>query len=142
MFRLSIVLSDGPLEPTAALGHVAHRDSGGVALFLGTTRAEEHPELGALVHLEYHAYREMAEKEIRRLAEQAAAQWPVQAAAIHHRLGVVAVGEASVAIAVSTAHRADAFAACRYLIDELKKSVPIWKREQYARSAKWQGEGG
>jgi molybdopterin synthase catalytic subunit len=139
---LSIVLTDRPLDPAAALAQVTHPDAGGIALFLGTTRSEEHPDLGPLLHLEYHAYPEMAEKEMRRLLQLAEAQWPMQAAAIHHRLGVVAVGEASVAIAVSTAHRADAFAACRYLIDELKKTVPIWKKEHYARSAKWQGDAG
>jgi molybdopterin synthase catalytic subunit len=138
----SILLSPTPLDVAAAAAFVTHPEAGGIALFLGTTRAERHDTLGRLVHLDYHAYPEMAEKEMRRLLQLAEAQWPMQAAAIHHRLGVVAVGEASVAIAVSTAHRADAFAACRYLIDELKKTVPIWKKEHYARSAKWQGDAG
>jgi molybdopterin synthase catalytic subunit len=136
----SILLSPTPLDVAAAAAFVTHPEAGGIALFLGTTRAERHDTLGRLVHLDYHAYPEMAEKEMRRLAAQAAAQWPVTALALHHRLGAVAVGEPSVAIAVSTPHRADAFAACRFLIDELKKTVPIWKKEHYERSERWQGE--
>ena len=136
---VSLLLTDHPLDAAAAVAYGARPDAGGIALFLGTTRRESHPQCGELLHLEYHAYPEMAEKEMGRLVALAAAQWPLLAAALHHRVGEVKVGEASVAIAVATGHRADAFAACRYLIDELKKSVPIWKKEQYERSAKWQG---
>jgi molybdopterin synthase catalytic subunit len=138
--RSSILLSPNALDAALAVAFVNDPEAGGIALFLGTTRAERHDTLGALVHLDYHAYPEMAEKEMRRLVEQAAARWPVTAVALHHRLGAVAVGEPSVAIAVSTPHRSDAFAACRFLIDELKKTVPIWKKEHYERSERWQGE--
>ncbi|HVS70853.1 MAG TPA: molybdenum cofactor biosynthesis protein MoaE [Phycisphaerae bacterium] len=133
-------LSTDPLDPARAIAAVTRPEAGGIAVFLGTTRGETHPTLGPLLHLDYHAYPEMAEKETRRLFAQAADRWPVLAAAIHHRLGAVPVGEPSIVIAVATPHRADAFAACRFLIDELKKTVPIWKREHYQHSARWQAE--
>ncbi|HVX86984.1 MAG TPA: molybdenum cofactor biosynthesis protein MoaE [Phycisphaerae bacterium] len=133
-------LSPDPLDPARAISAVSRPHAGGIALFLGTTRAETHPTLGPLLHLDYHAYPEMAEKETRRLFDAAAGRWPLLAAAIHHRLGPVDVGQPSIVIAVATPHRADAFDACRYLIDQLKATVPIWKREHYQHSARWQAE--
>ena len=92
------------------------------------------------MHLDYHAYEEMALKELRKLGEAAREKWSTTRMVIWHRLGPVAVGEASVVIAVSCPHRADAFAACRYVIDTLKEAVPIWKREVYAARERWQAE--
>jgi molybdopterin synthase catalytic subunit len=134
-----IRLTDQPLDVAAATAAVNTPDAGGIDIFLGTTRAETHTERGGLVALEYHAYPEMAMAEMQKLAVRAAAQWPVQRVAIWHRLGTVEVGAPSVIIAVSTPHRAESFAACQFIIDELKKSVPLWKKELYTREAHWQG---
>jgi molybdopterin synthase catalytic subunit len=137
---LDVQLTREPLDIAAAVRAVACPEAGGIDLFLGTTRAEEHAELGALRALDYHAYEEMALKEFRKIVEQAAARWPVARVAAWHRLGEVEVAQPSVLIAVSCPHRQEAFEACRYVIDELKKSVPIWKKELYTRNARWQGE--
>jgi molybdopterin synthase catalytic subunit len=98
-------------------------------VFLGTTRAETAPDGRQLLALDYDAYPEMAVAQLHRLVAAARGRWPVTKAAVLHRLGRVAVGEPSVIIAVSTPHRADAFEACRFLIDQLKVDVPIWKQE-------------
>lgn len=137
---LDICLTREPLDSAAAIARVTCPEAGGIALFLGTTRAQNAPpeKEGALVSLEYHAYEEMANRQIRQLGATAAARWPVSHMVIWHRLGEVAVGEASVVIAVSCPHRGDAFDACEFLIDELKKSVPIWKREVFQHGSHWQ----
>jgi molybdopterin synthase catalytic subunit len=134
-----IRLTNYPLDVEAAVKAVSTPECGGIDVFLGSTRAEKHPEHGDLVALEYHAYPEMALAEMRKLATRAAAQWPVQRVAVWHRTGAVPIGAPSVIIAVSCPHRAEAFAACQFLIDELKKTVPVWKKELYTREARWQG---
>jgi molybdopterin synthase catalytic subunit len=122
----------------AAVAFVTDPAAGGIAVFLGTTRAETAPDGRALLALDYDAYAEMAVEHLQRLVATARQQWPVTKVAVLHRLGRVAVGEPSVVIAVSTPHRADAFDACRFLIDELKRDVPIWKREAWDDgSASW-----
>ena len=135
---LSIRLTREPLDAAEAITAVSAASTGGIDLFLGVTRAEESAELGPLLHLDYHAYEEMAAAELRRIADRAKAQWQVVRMVVWHRLGPVAVGEPSVVIAVSSPHRNDAFMACRYMIDELKKLAPIWKREVYRGDARWQ----
>ena len=135
-----IVLSESPLDPAAALAAVQDPAAGGIDLFLGTARQEHHPQLGELQALDYAAYPEMALREMRRLAAEARTRWPICRCAILHRTGRCAVGQASVIIAVSTPHRADAFAACRFLIDQLKSTVPIWKKEIYVGGAAWQND--
>jgi molybdopterin synthase catalytic subunit len=136
--RTDIRLFNGPLDAAAAIAFVTSPDAGGIDVFIGTTRSETHPQAGALTHLDYHAYDEMALKELHKLVRRAREQWPLHGIALWHRLGPVAVGEASVVIAVSCPHRADAFAACRFLIDTLKETVPIWKKEVYAGGEQWQ----
>ena len=111
---------------------------GGIATFVGATRAETDETHGALVRLEYEAYESMAVSQLGRLAAEAKSRWSPGRMAILHRLGAVAPGEASVVIAVACAHRAEAFDACRWLIDALKRDVPIWKRDVYADGfARW-----
>lgn len=132
-----ITLRPAPLDPAEALAFVASPDAGGTNLFIGTTRAETHPQFGDLLALDYDAYEEMAVKDIARLIADARAKFGVLRAAVLHRTGRVTVGEASVVIAVSCPHRGEAFAACRFLIDELKKSSPIWKRDIYRDAANW-----
>jgi molybdopterin synthase catalytic subunit len=118
----------------AALCTTASRD-GALALFVGVVRDENQGR--PVARLEYEAYEEMAEAELQRVEEETRAQFPVTAVRLVHRLGPLAIGEASVAVAVSSPHRGEAFAACRFAIDTLKKRVPIWKKEFYADGAVW-----
>jgi len=118
-----------PLPVTEATAFIAAPGAGGIALFLGTTRADTSATGQSLIALDYEAYEEMALKQFASLAERARRTWPVIKLAIHHRTGRVALAEPSVLIAVSTPHRADAFDACRWLIDTLKSEAPIWKKE-------------
>ena len=135
-----IALRAAPLNAAEAIDYVSCPEAGGIDVFIGTTRAETHPQLGVLVALEYEAYEEMALSELKRLVEAARESWPICRVAVLHRVGRCAVGEASVIIAVSCPHRTEAFAACRYLIDELKKIVPVWKRDIYEAGAAWRHE--
>jgi molybdopterin synthase catalytic subunit len=140
---VDISLQVAPLDVAAAVHRVTCPEAGGMALFLGVTRAESadsHPSndsLGALLALDYQSYEQMAQKELHRLAAAAAARWPICRLVVWHRLGEVKVGEPSVIIAVSCPHRAEAFDACEFLIDELKKTVPIWKREVFQGGERW-----
>jgi MoaE-MoaD fusion protein len=108
---------------------------GAVCVFDGIVR--DNTRGRATLHLDYEAYEEMALKQMHTLREEAIARFGVREVALVHRLGRLFVGETSVLIAVSSAHRGAAFEACRYVIDTLKKSVPIWKREQFADGAVW-----
>ncbi|HEX7023789.1 MAG TPA: molybdenum cofactor biosynthesis protein MoaE [Gemmatimonadales bacterium] len=121
------------LDPLVAL--VSAPDRGGIATFVGTVR--DHHEGRAVLGLAYSAYEPMAEAVCRDIVEEAGRRWPVRAA-LRHRLGALQVGETAVAVAVAGGHRDEAFAACRFIIEELKKRVPIWKKERYADgSAEW-----
>jgi len=118
----------------AALQAVSAAD-GALALFVGVVR---HENAGRRVlHLEYEAYEEMALSEMRAIEAEARGRWPVSEVRIVHRLGRMEIGEASVAVAVASPHRAEAFEACRFVIDTLKRTVPIWKKEFYADGAVW-----
>ena len=111
--------------------------AGAVVLFLGTTR---NTNVGRrVVRLEYEAFAPMAENEMRALAAAAVERWPLCKTAMVHRIGRVPVGQTSVAIAVSAAHRGEAFVACHWLIDRLKEIVPIWKREHFQGGTVWVG---
>jgi molybdopterin synthase catalytic subunit len=125
-----IQLTDHPIDTAALLERTRHPEAGAVVLFLGTTR--ELTDGRQTVALDYEAYREMAERQLAELEAEARRRWTVIECMIVHRLGRVPPAEASVAIAVSTPHRSDAFAAGQWLIDSLKRDVPIWKREQWA----------
>jgi molybdopterin synthase catalytic subunit len=111
--------------------------AGAVVTFLGTTRNENAGR--RVVRLEYEAFTRMAEREMRALAAEAKRRWPLRKVAMAHRIGLVPVGQASVGIAVSAGHRAEAFAACHWLIDRLKEIVPIWKREHFRGGRVWIG---
>jgi molybdopterin synthase catalytic subunit len=111
---------------------VSHGEAGGIAVFLGTTRAEASPDGKPLVALDYEAYADMALAQMQELARRARARWPIERLAILHRVGRVAVGDPSVVIAVATPHRAEAFDACRWIIDTLKAEVAIWKKEVWS----------
>ncbi len=119
------------------LQSVASPAAGAVAHFLGVVR--NHNQGRRVLFLEYEAYEPMALRELQAITDRMREQWPVEKAAIVHRLGRVEIGEASVAIAVSTAHRGVAFDACRWAIDTLKKNVPIWKKEHFEGGEIWIG---
>jgi molybdopterin synthase catalytic subunit len=124
-----IALLDTPLDPTALLDEVADPEHGGTALFVGTTRAES--GLREVAELRYEAYEELALAEMRAVANEAGRTFGATVA-VAHRVGPVAVGEPSVVVAASAGHRPAAFAACRYVIDELKARAPIWKQTVHA----------
>jgi molybdopterin synthase catalytic subunit len=127
-----IEICAAPASIADVLAHVTDPSAGGIAFFLGTTRAERNPAGQALVALDYEAYTDMARRQLADLAAAARERWPVAKLALLHRIGRVPIGEASVVIAVSAPHRAEAFEACRWLIDLLKKDVAIWKKEVWA----------
>lgn len=130
-------VTDEPIDTDALLRAVVDPKAGASVLFVGSTREEN--EGRVVERLEYEAYREMAVAEMAAIGDDIVRRWPIIAVAMVHRLGVVAVGEVSVAVAVSAPHRAEAFAACRYGIDTLKARVPIWKKEHYQGGAVWIG---
>ena len=132
-------LSAEPLSVDAAIGEVRDDAAGAIATFIGTTRARSRGR--DVIHLEYEAYEGMAEQVMSDLAAQLVERHELCKVAIHHRVGRVEIGETSVVIAVSAAHRAAALAACKDAIDELKVSVPLWKKETYVGGEEWIGQG-
>jgi molybdopterin synthase catalytic subunit len=133
MFRVT----DQPLALKELVDFVTDPEAGAVATFIGTTRNNN--EGRRVIALDYEAYPEMAEKELVRLGEEAKKRWDICRMAIVHRIGPVAITEPSVMIAVSAAHRDAAFAACRFAIEEIKRTVPIWKKEVYEGGEVWIG---
>ena len=135
----SFRLSEQPLSLEAVVDEVRRDEAGAIATFVGTTRRRSRDR--DVLHLEYEAYEGMAEQVMEQLAEQLKGRHDLNEIAIHHRVGRVEIGETSVVIAVSAPHRADALAACREAIDELKVSVPLWKKEVYQGGEEWIGRG-
>lgn len=129
-----------PLDLLAVVEQVRSPAAGAIATFVGTTR--EHSRGRTVTHLEYDAYPEMAEREMARIADRVRARHDVLEVAIAHRVGHVPLGEASVVIAVSAAHRGAAMAACRDAIDTLKQTVPVWKKEVFEGGEEWIGREG
>ncbi|NOT00250.1 MAG: molybdopterin synthase [Phycisphaerales bacterium] len=118
------------IDVSAVRGHVQSAGAcGGIVVFEGVTRREVHPRHGSLVRLSYEAYAEMAVSEMQRLIATVRQRWTVERVALVHRVGNVGIGETSVVVAVGAGHRGPAFEACRWLIDALKRDVPIWKEE-------------
>ena len=132
-------LSDAPLSIDAAVAEVRDDGAGAIATFVGTTRA--HSRGRDVLHLEYEAYEGMAEQVMATLAEELKGRHELSKVAIHHRIGRVDIGETSVVIAVSAPHRQAALAACGEAIDELKVTVPLWKKETYVGGEEWIGQG-
>lgn len=122
-------LRHSPIDPEQLAGRVTGRARGALVSFVGHVR--DHHGGRAVIELEYSAYAPMAEAECARIAAEAEARWPV-AVALEHRLGSLTIGEVAVAVAVGGGHRGEAFEACRWVIEEVKRTVPIWKRERYA----------
>jgi len=110
-------------------------ESGGIDVFIGIVRNATKGK--PVIRLEFEAYEPMAIAEMEKIIKHAEERWPIQKALIHHRTGILEVGEVPVIIAVSAAHRAAAFDACRYIIDTLKQTVPIWKKEVFEDGEVW-----
>jgi len=122
-------VTEQPIDAARLLADGVSPEDGAALLFWGVVRNENDGR--PVAHLEYHAYAEMAEREMQRIAEEAVSRFGVSDVRVVHRVGLLAIGEASVAISVASPHRAEAYDASRYVIEELKKRVPVWKREGY-----------
>jgi MoaE-MoaD fusion protein len=132
-------VTEEPLSLEAAAAEVADERAGGVATFMGTVRRQSRGR--EVTGLEYEAYAEMAEDVMAQLARDLLERYELCAVAIHHRVGTLGIGEASVVVAVSAPHRQDALAACKDAIDTLKETVPLWKKEVYEGGEEWIGRG-
>jgi len=131
----NIQIFSSPLNIQSSIDWIMSPESGGIDVFIGTVRNATKGK--KVIRLEFEAYEPMAIAEMEKIARQAYEKWPVQKVLIHHRTGVLDVGEVPVVIAVSAAHRAAAFDACRYIIDTLKQTVPIWKKEIFEDGEIW-----
>ncbi|XP_073010090.1 molybdopterin synthase catalytic subunit [Typha latifolia] len=127
--------STSPLDLARYVNHVRDPGAGAISTFEGTTRGTFNGK--RVVELRYEAYVPMALRRLRGICAEARAAWDLRRLAVAHRLGTVPVGEASVFVAASAVHRADALEACRFVIDEIKASVPIWKKEVYDNGEVW-----
>jgi molybdopterin synthase catalytic subunit len=123
-------ITDAPISEADVRRLVETPASGAVVMFLGIVR--DHADGRSVRSLEYEAYPPMAERKMIQIADQACKRWPLHRVAVAHRIGHLAIGEVSVVIAVSSAHRREAFAACEYIMDQVKEDVPIWKKEHWA----------
>ena len=130
-----ITLTTDPIDVTVALAYLQSDQAGAIDLFLGVVRDKTQER--SVDRLEYEAYDRMAISEMQKIADEAHLRWPILRYAIIHRKGTLQIGEMAVLIGVSTAHRADAFEACRYIIDTIKQTVPIWKKEVFTDGEEW-----
>ena len=130
-----IELDTKPLDIQKAIAHVSAPDVGGINIFIGTVRDSTANK--KVIALEFEAYEKMAISELEKIVVAARERWPVNKIAVFHALGRKNIGELAVVIAVSAAHRDAAFRACRYIIDTLKKTVPIWKKEIFEDGEVW-----
>lgn len=133
--NVDIKISAEPLVIPSCIDWVMSAECGGINVFIGTVRNKTQQK--KVIRLEFEAYETMAIREMNKIAEVAFAKWPVQKILIHHRTGVLQPGEVPVVIAVAAAHRDIAFTACRYIIDTLKQTVPIWKKEVFEDGEIW-----
>jgi molybdopterin synthase catalytic subunit len=129
-------VTPGPIDAAEALGFVADPSAGGTCVFVGTVR--DHSSAGAVSGLTYETWKELALRRLEEIGDELFAKWALRRVAIVHRVGDLAIGEISVVVACSAAHRAEAFEACRHGIERLKEDVPIWKKEHLvAGESRW-----
>jgi molybdopterin synthase catalytic subunit len=133
--NIEIKILNTALDIQYCIDAVMSPECGGVDIFIGTVRNATKGK--TVVQLEFEAYEAMALKEMQKIADDVFQKWPVQKMVIHHRTGILNIGEVPVVIAVAAAHRAAAFDACRYTIDTLKQTVPIWKKEVFEDGEVW-----
>ncbi|MDP4130268.1 MAG: molybdenum cofactor biosynthesis protein MoaE [Bacteroidota bacterium] len=132
---IDLKISDEPLDAAACIAKATEAECGGVAVFIGTVRNKTKER--RVVRLEYECYMSMALKEMKKIADDAIGLWKIKNILIYHRTGILHIGETAVIIAVNAPHREAAFDACRYAIDTLKKTVPIWKKEVFEDGEEW-----
>ena len=132
---IDIQFKDTTLNPQDCIDYVASSSAGGSTVFVGTVRNQTKGK--KVLRLEFESYAPMAISEMRKIAEQAIEKWSAEKISIHHRVGVLDIGEIAVIIAVATPHRKAAFEACEYCIDTLKETVPIWKKEFFEDGEVW-----
>ena len=130
-----IALTTDPIDVASALTHLQSAQAGAIDVFLGVVR--DNTQDRPVDRLDYEAYDRMAISEMEKIVADATAQWPVLRCVVIHRTGTLRIGEIAVLIGVATAHRADAFDACRYIIDTIKQTVPIWKKEIFTDGEVW-----
>ena len=128
-------ITEAPLDAARIASSVAASACGAVVTFVGLVR--DHNAGRQVLRLEYEAYAPLARATFERIAAEAEAHWPSVRIAIHHRIGTLPIGEASVVIAAASPHRADAFCACRYAIERVKQIAPVWKREHFDGGDVW-----
>ena len=128
------------IDIPAVLQSVSDPAAGGVDIFIGTTRNHAHGR--RVIALEYEAYEPMALEKMKQISDEVKEKWKISRISIVHRIGRLEIGQASIVIAVSAAHRNEAFKACGYAIDRLKRTVPIWKKEFFEDGAVWVGMEG
>lgn len=133
---IRIAIRHTDLDPASALAEVGHPGAGAIAVFVGTVRDHSASRDG-VTHLEYEAFEDRVTAAIAEIAAEAEGKWPILRGVVEHRVGSVELGGAAVVVAVATAHRADAFEAARYLIDELKERAPLWKKEHWLGGGEW-----
>lgn len=132
---IDIQITAQSIDVSSCIDRVITPRSGGIDVFIGTVRNQTKGK--KVLQLEFEAYEAMALKEMQLIADAMMAKWPLHKVVIHHRTGILQVGEIPVVIAVSAAHRDVAFDACRYAIDTLKQTVPIWKKEVFEDGSVW-----
>ena len=132
---IEIQITDQPLDVSGIYEQALSEDAGAVNMFIGTVRKKTANR--DVVRLEYEAYESMAASEMNKIAQDASNKWPVKNIIIHHRYGNLTIRDKAVVIAVSTPHRKDSFEACQYIIDTLKETLPIWKKEVFSDGQEW-----
>jgi molybdopterin synthase catalytic subunit len=130
-----VALTSDPIDVASALTHLQSAQAGAIDFFLGVVR--DNTQDRPVDRLDYEAYDRMAISEMEKIVADATARWPVLRCVVIHRTGTLRIGEVAVLIGVATAHRADAFDACRYIIDTIKQTVPIWKKEIFTDGEVW-----
>ena len=130
-----ILVTNDPLDPEDMTSKVRLPTSGAVVTFLGTTRNVT--GCRKVLHLEYEAYRPMADNKLAEIADEMTERWPVDGIAIAHRTGRLEIGEISLVVVIASRHRKDAFEACQYAVDRIKHKVPVWKKECFEGGEVW-----
>lgn len=130
-----VALTTDPIDVASALTHLQSAQAGAIDFFLGVVR--DNTQDRPVDRLDYEAYDRMALSEMQKIVADATARWPILRCVVIHRTGTLRIGEVAVLIGIATAHRADAFDACRYIIDTIKQTVPIWKKEIFTDGEVW-----
>jgi molybdopterin synthase catalytic subunit len=130
-----VEITSNPIDQSKIIHSVAHLEGGAICSFIGTVRSKTADQ--KVIRLEYECYEPMAISEINKIIEQAKSKWPVLMVAISHRIGMLQLGDEAVVLAVSTPHRKESFEACQFIIDTLKQTVPIWKKEVFEDGEEW-----